>query len=294
MQGYFQQAIVESAPMAIPFRTYDQYLTPGVLLAEELHCNYQDLDCIRSASVDSIIEAQRLVDKKITSFDALLFFEAWVPVIDHILVHGQLYQTVQNVSFTLKPLIIGTNNDEGQSFIYDQWTQVVSPTFYGEIALAIFKQKALKVLERYPPMGLGDQRPRLAHIATEWVFICPARIFARHTPSYTYVFGYPLIQNVSLNHSFCSDHVCHGDELPFVFQSNWTNFNEIQRYISSNVGIYWTNFAKTQNPNQPFNVSIIWPNAQGINENYLYFQNPLEIRGNYSKDDCDFWDQIGY
>jgi hypothetical protein len=26
----------------------------------------------------------------------------------------------------------------------------------------------------------------------------------------------------------------------------------------------------------------------------LYFQDPLEVRENYLKDDCDFWDTIGY
>jgi hypothetical protein len=37
-----------------------------------------------------------------------------------------------------------------------------------------------------------------------------------------------------------------------------------------------------------------WPKATSGNETYLYFQDPLEVRENYLKDDCDFWDTIGY
>jgi carboxylesterase type B len=120
MQSFFQQAIIQSTPMTIPFRTYAEYITPGVLLAEKLHCNFGDIACFRAASVENIITAQMIVDTEITSFEALLFFETWVPVIDNIIVHGQLIETVQNLSFPLKPLIIGTVNDEGVLFIYRQ------------------------------------------------------------------------------------------------------------------------------------------------------------------------------
>ncbi|CAF4411213.1 unnamed protein product, partial [Adineta steineri] len=127
MQSFFQQAIIQSAPMAIPFRTYEEYLTPGILLAEQLHCNYNDIACFRAASVNNITTAQKIVNTKITSLEVLLFFEPWVPVIDNALVHGQLYETVRNVSFPLKPLITGTVNDEGLFFIYHQWDKPISP-----------------------------------------------------------------------------------------------------------------------------------------------------------------------
>jgi len=41
---------------------------------------------------------------------------------------------------------------------------------------------------------------------------------------------------------------------------------------------YWTNFAKSENPN----------------ETYTFIQNPFQLGHNYVKDDCDFWDQMGY
>jgi len=82
------------------FRTDAEYAMPGLLLAEELHCAFGDITCFRAASVDSITAAQTKVNEMITSLNALLFFEPWVPVINNILVLGQLYEIVQNVSFT--------------------------------------------------------------------------------------------------------------------------------------------------------------------------------------------------
>ncbi|CAF1073213.1 unnamed protein product [Adineta steineri] len=294
MQSFFQQAIIQSAPMAIPFRTYAEYLTPGILLAEQLHCNYNDIACFRAASVNNITTAQKIVNAKITSLEILLFFEPWVPVIDNVLVHGQLYETVRNVSFPLKPLITGTVNDEGLFFIYHQWDKPISPILYTEIALVFFREKSFKVLERFPPVGTGDQRLLLSQIATQWVFACPTRIFTRHAASYSYVFGYPLNFNRKQNDAYCNGHVCHGDELPYLFESRWNNFTDAARRISQSIASYWTNFAKTQTPNEPLHVPITWPKIMNISETYMYFQDPLQIRENYLKDHCDFWDQIGY
>ncbi|CAF2651667.1 unnamed protein product [Rotaria sp. Silwood2] len=294
MQSFFQRVIIQSAPMAIPFRTYAQYITPGVFLAEQLHCSFNDIACFRAATVDNITAAQEIVNGKITSLEVLLLFEPWVPVIDNIIVHGQLYETIQNLSFPIKPLIMGTVTDEGLVFIYNKWNQPILPKLYAEIAFAFFRGKALKVLERYPPVGEGDQRSLLSQIATQWVFACPTRIFARKAALYSYVFGYPLNSDKKKNEDICNGHVCHGDELSYLFESNWINFTDAGQRVSQSIANYWTNFAKTQNPNQPLSVPIQWPIGNNTYEKYMYFQDPLQVKDNYLEDDCDFWDQIGY
>lgn len=76
------------------FRTYAEYVTPGVLLAEELKCQYGDVACLRNATYQEIIAAQMVVNIKLTSLNLLIFFEPWTPVLDNILVHGQLIETI--------------------------------------------------------------------------------------------------------------------------------------------------------------------------------------------------------
>ena len=276
-------------------RTYDEYITPGVLLAEELQCAVIDLNCFRNASYQRIIQAQTKVNGLLTSLNALLFFEPWVPVIDDQLVFGSLSEMIKNHSFPLKPLLIGTVKEEGIGFIYKNWKTPMSVKLYVEIGLAFFGEKLFKVLERFPPDTSADQRAQLSQVATEWVFVCSTRFFARRSATrFSYVFNYPLIPETGVNSSVCKGHVCHGDELPFLFQSRWSNFSAAGQRISQAMGFYWTNFAKTTDVNQPVNVSLPWPPTNSINEKYLSFEDPLKVQENYDKSDCDFWDQIGY
>jgi carboxylesterase type B len=228
------------------------------------------------------------------SLESVLIFETWVPVIDNVLVHGQLYETIQNVSFPLKPLIIGTLTEETLIFIYTSFNKTISTSFYSEIVLAIFRTRAVKVLERFPPSGSGDQRPLLSHILTQWLFSCTTRIFARKAATYSYVYGYPYDFDGWGSWTFCNGHVCHGVEIPYVMESEWVNFTDAGRRVSESMGTYWTNFAKSQDTNEPLRVTTPWPKVTTGNETYLYFQDPLQVQENYLKSDCDFWDDIGY
>ncbi|CAF1685741.1 unnamed protein product [Rotaria magnacalcarata] len=294
MQSFFQRAIIQSAPLTIPFRTYAEYITPSVLLAEQLHCTVGDISCFRRASYQDIVVAQSVINNMITSLDILLFFEPWVPVIDHSIVHGQPLDLVYNTSFSLKQLIIGTLTEEAIFFVYEGWAKPLTPKLYAEVVVGTFREKALKVLERFPPDSASDVRPLLSRLATQWVWACSNRVFARKAASYYYAFGYPLDFDGWGNETFCNGHSCHGAELPFLFESTWVNFTDAGRRVSQSMATYWTNFATSQDPNEPARVSTPWPRVTTGNEQYMYFQDPLQVQQNYLKDDCDFWDKIGY
>ena len=272
-------------------RTYSENIAQNVLLAEHLQCSLDDLTCFRSRSADEIIVAQNKVNQMVTSLNFLLLLEPWLPVIDNDIVHGTLIGQIRNVSFPLKPLIIGSLTDECYYMIYGALKNNVTVSEYIAFAIGLFGEKATKVLEHYPPTGSGDQRPNIARIATEWIFTCSTRVFARKAASYSYIFGYPYDKVDSLS---CPDHACHADEIPFVFESFWERFTDIGRYISQGMATYWTNFAKSENPNDPSSVSLSWSKFTDGNETYLFIQNPFQLGQNYVKDDCDFWDQMGY
>jgi acetylcholinesterase/cholinesterase len=274
-------------------RTYAEYITPAVLLAEELHCAASDISCLRRQTYQDIATAQTKVNTKLTSFNFLLFFEPWVPVIDNKIVKGQLLDVVKNTSFPLKPLMIGTLTEEAVFYIYEAWSKPVSLELYIEALLFTFHEKAIKVFERYPPNELDDQRPLMSRLATHWVFSCATRIFARKASSYSYVFGFPLDFDGWENETFCNNHTCHAGELPYTFQSAWINFTDAGKRVATSMGTYWTNFAKSFDPNQPISPTMTWPKTTS-DEPYLYFQDPLDLRKDYLKDECDFWDTIGY
>ena len=280
--------------MLIQFRTYIEYVTPTVLLAEQLHCASSDITCFRNRSTDETIAAQNVVNGMLTSLNPLLFFEPWLPVIDNVLVHGQLIDIVRNTSFSLKPLIIGTDTDECLDFVYTNWHSNVTSAEYVALVLGLFGEKGLKVFERYPPTGEGDQRRLVARLCTQSVFACSTRIFARNAANYTYAFGYPVNMENSQYSITCRGGACHGDELTFIFESNWAGFTDADRRVSQSMATYWTNFAKSTDPNEPLRVPLIWPNITTENETYIFIQDPLQIGQGYLKSDCDFWDEIGY
>lgn len=289
MQTFFQRAIIQSAPMTIPFRSLLDNVTPTVLLAEQLHCSPSDLTCFRSRSTSELIAGQTAVNGKLTSLNPLMFFEPWLPVIDNVIIHGPLLTMLHNATFPLKPLIIGTVTDECLDMVFTTWNHTLSSSEYIAVMLALFGKNGFKVVEHYPPSGSGDQRTLLARAATDWVFACSTRVFARRAATYAYVFGYPYDKAIG-----CPDHACHGDELPFTFESRWQSFTDAGRQISRGMATFWTNFAKSEDPNAPFDVPASWPKMKGINETYMLIEQPFHVEMNYLKNDCDFWDEIGY
>ncbi|CAF1357557.1 unnamed protein product [Rotaria sordida] len=294
MQSFFQAAIIESCPITIPFRTYAEYVTPTVLLAEKLNCTIGDIACFRASSYKDIAAAQAIINTMSTSSQFLQFFEPWVPVIDSLIVRGQLIEIISNISFPCKPLIIGTMTEEALSYIYDAFLQPIPPSQYSLVGTKLFGSKFPEVVKRYPAQGLDDQRPLLSRLATQWVFACPTRIFARKVAAYSYVFGYPLDTRGLINAGVCNGRACHGYELVYLFQAFWVNFTNADRYVSRTLATYWTNYAKSKNPNRPANVPLKWPKLTSGCEDYLYFQDPVRIEKNYLKNECDFWDTIGY
>ncbi|UJR07397.1 hypothetical protein I4U23_011683 [Adineta vaga] len=149
MQPFFQRAIIQSAPMTVPVRTYLEYVILGVLLAEQIHCATSDVVCFRSRSIDQIIAAQSTVN-------ALFFFEPWLPVIDNVIVHDHLLNSVRNISFPLKPLSIGTVTDKCWSFIFQNYNRTVSASEYIAVVIALFGENAFKVFHHYPPDASDD------------------------------------------------------------------------------------------------------------------------------------------
>ncbi|CAF3372257.1 unnamed protein product, partial [Rotaria sp. Silwood2] len=294
MQPFFRAAIIQSCPVAIPFRTYVQYITPTILLVQQLNYTLDGISCFRASSYHDIVAAQNVINSKITSLQFLQFFEPWLPVIDNIIVGGQLMDMFSSTSFLLKPLIIGTMNEEALGYVYGELTQPLSPLGYLTVGPILFGSNFSAIAMRYPPEGSGDQRPLLARLVTQWVFACPTRVLAHKAAAYSYVFGYPLRTTGIINAGICEARACHGYELPFLFQAFWLNFTNADRYISQTLATYWTNYAKSKNPNHPVKVPLAWSKLASQSEKYLNFTDPVQITTNYLMNDCNFWDGIGY
>ena len=104
-------------------------------------------------------------------------------------------------------------------------------------------------------------------------------------------FGLPTI---------CVTEVCHGSELPFVFDNDLhaalnTSFTPEEDILATQMGTYWCNFAKTGNPNvgTPGAVSLpTWPAWNDTSRLNLALNTTILVESSEAL--CSFWDEIGY
>jgi carboxylesterase type B len=92
----------------------------------------------------------------------------------------------------------------------------------------------------------------------------------------------------------------HASELPFVFGNAWPAlvhaFSVKDQTLSNSFQYYWTNFAKTLNPNGGVTTSmngtaeLFWPQFSGQLQN-LVLDVPASVQIRLYQSQCDFWDQ---
>lgn len=244
MQNYFNNAIIQSSPMSIPFKTYNEFAALYVYFADEIGCQLGDINCLRKKSYEEILEAQMIVEKKVSSLRLLEFFESWLPWTDGTIIKGQLLEIEKWTSKPLKPFIIGTLTEECIIFIDLAFKKPISSSVYIELMLAAFKKKSFEILKNFPPdFSSPDQRNLTSSIATDWVLGCSSRNFlekavmaSEETKSennyYHYVFNFPIDFSAWDQFSYCEGHVCHGSDMPYTFDTFNLNFTSTGRMIS--------------------------------------------------------------
>ncbi|XP_066288307.1 putative inactive carboxylesterase 4 [Branchiostoma lanceolatum] len=105
---------------------------------------------------------------------------------------------------------------------------------------------------------------------------------------------------------FCNGHVCHGEDIPFVFQTpllaNLT-FNTDEQHMADTIAYHYGNFAHTGDPNKPaHNINstnngkpkvVNWPNSTNGHFYGLNITTPeSNLLDNYRHERCDVLDSL--
>merc|ERR1712070_1207231 len=140
-------------------------------------------------------------------------------------------------------------------------------------------------------------------MGTDFLFRCGTRTAARAFHSigvktYLYDFNYHFKGYKDPSNLLCELNsqvgcgVYHGSELTYVFGKS--NETEAEAQMSSIMGQYWTNFAKTGSPNLP---SLNDDDLENWKEYRLSHDNHMELTAtpknsdSLFKENCDFWDR---
>jgi len=302
--------------LTIPLREPDEALPLGQAFAKLLNCALSDLACLRSKTADQTsvasMETRKMIELSLKR--PLQAFMPWTPVVGKGQPVGSqpMDYLRGNVNFR-KPLIIGTVSQETTIFIYEAFGKPMTEIAYDLAITLICKLENLgKIRKMYPPPPATDLRDLTSIIGNHYIFNCPnrniTRVLSNQMPVYFYHFDHVMSFSKAgwgPNFTFCDDKVCHGSELPFSFDSypiaNFTGTPD-ETVLANNMVDYWSNFAKTGDPNRsslskPSEESnlVNWPQYTQNNDAALRLVTPTPIvQTGILNDNCNFWDGIGY
>ncbi|MER5931780.1 carboxylesterase family protein [Streptomyces sp. NPDC002054] len=308
--GLFQRAVLQSGsclmsfprgalgpgtPAYQPFASQADVQTAGAEAARQVGCTAgggdEVLACLRGQSTDRLATAQLM-----QSFNRPAFGNALLPVApDQALASGRFHRV---------PVVLGTNRDEMRMFVGLSLAAfpIRTENDYRARLVDAFGPAAPAVEAQYPAAHHPTPALAWAAVLTDRSLTCTTlaagRTIAAHAPGLP-LYGYefsdpdaPVLAGLPANPGFPYG-AAHGFEMPFLFSSLPTErpLTGAQRALSDRMVDYWTNFARTGNPNtpnaplwpllHPQSVQSLAPGPGGI--------HPVDA---YSAHHCSFWDRL--
>ncbi len=150
-------------------------------------------------------------------------------------------------------LLIGTNADEGRYFFN---TATVTTQNFGAVLGRTYPSLLLWAVGATPGKTNADARQAAVAFDTDMRFRWSMWAWARHAltsgNSRTYFYRFARQPAYRKGHPYFGLRATHGVELPYVFgnlDASAANWSSGDQELASTIQQYWTNFAKTGDPN---------------------------------------------
>jgi para-nitrobenzyl esterase len=191
----------------------------------------------RKASADALVKA---AGPTLASF--------W-PVMDGSVLPGDAYPAYSAGRFNDTPVLIGTNADEGALFV----GQATPAAFEAQVK-ATYGAKAQDVLKAYPPgatdaEALRSNRDLMRDSSFGWHTWTWARLHSRKGQGKVFAYYFTHVPQHPDVPLFKGAGATHADEMAYVFGHLPPNATPADHTVSDTIQGYWTNFAKTGDPN---------------------------------------------
>uniref|UniRef100_A0A8C1K252 Neuroligin 2b n=1 Tax=Cyprinus carpio TaxID=7962 RepID=A0A8C1K252_CYPCA len=320
-EGLFQRAIAQSGSAISSWSVNYRPLMYTKILAKKVGCSYSNtadlVDCLRRKSF------RELVDQDI---QPARYHIAFGPVVDGDVVPDDPEILMQQGEFLNYDILLGVNQGEGLKFVddsegedgisaasFDYTISNFVDNLYGYPDGKDILRETIKFM--YTDWADRDnsdmRRKTLLALFTDHQWVAPAVATAKlhaefQSPVYFYTF-----------HHHCQTEArpewadaAHGDEIPYVFGVPMVgatdlfpcNFSKNDVMLSAVVMTYWTNFAKTGDPNIPVPQDtkfihtkpnrfeeVIWTKFSSKDKQYLHIGLKPRIRDNYRANKVAFW-----
>ena len=239
-KGLFAKAISESGGSFAPSRRGDEggMNVPTLAVAEAAGTSF-----LGKLGAASLAAARALPADKIQQAQGAGLGTGFWPTDDGDVLPGDQYVLYSRGKFNDTPVLIGTNSDEGALFVRGGVTgadfEQTIRGGYGEHAGAILKAN---------PHGTDAEALQASrNIFRDSAFAWPTWTWAKlqitkgKSPAYVYYFDHRTPQS--------PNGATHADELGYVFRTLGPSARPEDLAMSELVSSYWTNFAKTGDPN---------------------------------------------
>jgi para-nitrobenzyl esterase len=247
-KGLFRAAISESGgsfgPVKMNREADCMQLMKG---AEQLGVEF-----MKRMGASSIAELRKMMPDKWLN-DPMSQMAGFWPVVDGYVIMGDQYKLYEEEKYNHVNVIIGTNSDEGSLF-----ARPIAAEEYVKSAEKRFGPLSEKILKLYPVDSLtGTYRP-LADIFRDAIFAWPswswARLQAKAGKSKVFMYYFDQFRPESMYPgSPIPVGAAHASELAYVFrhleQNPAIKATDEEKRLSDIISRYWTNFAKTGDPN---------------------------------------------
>lgn len=248
--GLFHKAILESGVSVSPQIPLEAAQAHGGKFAAAAGCADQSAACLRSLSVEQIIE-------RANSYTGIA-----IRAVDGTVMKQPVQQAFAEGNFHKVPVLAGNNRDEYNWFIALNELATGKPLGAEEYPTTLFKQygedKGQKIAAEYPLTRYASPSEALAAAQTSWFFVCPSyramRSIARHAPVYAYEFidaqAPPAFKSVSFPYG-----AGHTLEIQYLFprfhgaRGTPRELTGAQARLSAEMIGYWTRFAAKGDPN---------------------------------------------
>ncbi|KAI5104553.1 neuroligin 2b isoform X1, partial [Silurus meridionalis] len=322
-EGLFQRAIAQSGSAISSWSINYQPLKYTKILARKVGCSYSEtadlVDCLRRKSF------RELVDQDI---QPARYHVAFGPVVDGDVVPDDPEILMQQGEFLNYDLLIGVNQGEGLKFVDDGGSEseegisaaafdytisnFVDNLFGYPEGKDILRETIKFMYTDWADRDNGEMRRKtLLALFTDHQWVAPAVATAKlHADYQSPVYFYTFYHHCQTETRPEWADAAHGDEIPYVFGVPMIgatdlfpcNFSKNDVMLSAVVMTYWTNFAKTGDPNLPVPQDtkfihtkpnrfeeVIWTKFNSKDKQYLHIGLKPRIRDNYRANKVAFW-----
>lgn len=236
-EGLFVHAIAESGAEMTPSRT--AYGMAVLKDAERGGLAFADLLHAHSLADLRRIPAEQLVQAEFNELPGLPETNQKLPVIDGWVIPGDVGQRYAEGKQIKVPLLLGYSRDENESLEADPRDRRLYEADV-RAKYGTFSDRLLALFPADSDESAGRSAARLGAERTyAWQMYAWARANSRTSPAPTFFYVFDTNYGSA-----------HGSELPFVFQYPFGGpWNAQQRAIALKIDGYWTQFARTGNPN---------------------------------------------